>query len=62
MADEVYQENVWKKGATFVSFRKVCNSDVWCSDCVCCVCIFMYMYMSLFVEEGRRDRVLPQGM
>ena len=23
MADEVYQENIWKKGAAFVSFRKV---------------------------------------
>jgi len=25
MADEVYQENIWKKGAEFVSFRKVAH-------------------------------------
>ena len=23
MADEVYQENIWKEGSKFVSFRKV---------------------------------------
>jgi aspartate/methionine/tyrosine aminotransferase len=23
MADEVYQENIWKEGAKFTSFRKV---------------------------------------
>ena len=25
LADEVYQENVWKKDSTFISFRKVAH-------------------------------------